>query len=388
MLRVFDSKQQALVVFTPVDFVRPKDDKSVEKPHIGMYVCGPTVQSSPHIGHMRSAVAFDVIRRYLMVSGYKVKYVQNVTDIDDKILNKSREAGVNWREHAKKYEQEFVDAYRALGVMKPDANPHATKYIGQQIELIKRLVERGYAYQGEGADVWFDTATWKDYGELTRQCNADDLEVDAADDRPGKQHPRDFALWKTPKDTDPEDASWGSPWGKGRPGWHLECSAMAGDLLGSSFEIHGGGLDLRFPHHENELAQSRAAGDDFAKYWLHSAWVTQKGVKMSKSLGNGLSVEEVIGGDPVNALALRYALAAVNYRNMLEWDISGKTMKSARATVERLQRYLSGAIQSEQNVILNPFQDLSSTSLPQAFRDCMDNDVDVSGALAVVFELV
>jgi cysteinyl-tRNA synthetase len=305
-----------------------------------------------------------------------VKFVQNVTDIDDKILAKSQIEGIHWRDHAKKYEGEFFAAYDSLGVLLPDEIPHATDYIPEQIELIQQLIDRGYAYEtnpGSG-DVWFDTAAWADYGELTNQQNAADLEASEEDARADKRNPRDFALWKAPKPGDPEDAVWDSPWGAGRPGWHLECSAMSGKLLGDEFDIHGGGLDLRFPHHENETAQSRAAGRGFVKYWMHSAWVTAKGEKMSKSLGNGLSVTAVLAS-PLDAFALRYALAAVHYRSMQEW--TDDTLPAAKKTLQSLHRYLTA----------NSVHSTSSDPLPAEFRAAMDADFNTSQALAVVHGL-
>lgn len=368
-MKIYDSKVQELVEFIPYCDLDSNDDKKV-----GIYVCGPTVQSSPHIGHMRSAVAFDIIRKYLEYKGYCVNFVQNVTDIDDKILNKSSEAGVHWKQHAQKYAKEFSNAYQSLNIMSPTATPYATKYIGSQIKMINQIISNGYAYRGEGANVWFNTSKFSDYGELTKQNNDDNTEVSDEDYRTDKINPRDFALWKGGKDSDPQDALWDSPWGKGRPGWHIECSAMAYEILGEKFDIHGGGLDLRFPHHENELAQSKAAGKSFAKYWMHSAWVTSKGEKMSKSLGNGLNVSEVCQ-NKISAFALRYALSVVHYRSMLEW--SDQSLISAMNAAKKWYKLLKDAE-----------GDISNYEVPKSFANALDSDFNVSQAVASLFDLV
>ena len=242
---------------------------------VSIYHCGLTVQSGPHLGHIRKEVVFDVLRRWLTWSGYEVTVIANITDIDDKILIKSAEAGMPWFALAYRFERELHDAYAALGCLPPTYEPRATGHIPEMIEMIKVLIERGHAYPAPDAsgDVYFDVKSWPAYGSLSHQ-NIDDMEPAGDSDPRGKSDPRDFALWKGHKDTEPETASWVTPWGRGRPGWHLECSAMAGKYLGDEFDIHGGGLDLRFPHHENELAQSRAAGQRFARYWMHNALVT------------------------------------------------------------------------------------------------------------------
>ena len=248
-----------------------------------MYVCGPTVQSSPHIGHLRSALAYDLMRRWF---GYRVTFVRNVTDIDDKILAAAAEEGIGeqWWSLAYRVELEFTAAYNALGILPPTYEPRATASVQQMQQLIERLIELGHAYpapDGSG-DVYFDTGSWATYGELTRQSR-EHMEAAADSDPRGKRDPRDFALWKGHKEGEPLTASWPTPYGRGRPGWHLECSAMVGKYLGPEFDIHGGGLDLRFPHHENELAQSTAAGDAYARYWVHNGLVNVGGQKMSKS---------------------------------------------------------------------------------------------------------
>ncbi len=346
---------------------------------VGVYLCGPTVQGSPHVGHLRSAVAFDVLQRWLERKGLEVTLVRNVTDIDDKTLAKADEAGWEWWAWALRYEREFQAAYTAVGVRPPAAEPRATGHIPEIVGLIERLVERGHAYAADGS-VYFDVRSYADYGQLTRQ-GLDDLAP--ATDSPAevKRDARDFVLWKATKAGEPATASWPSPWGPGRPGWHIECSAMAQRYLGDEFDIHGGGLDLRFPHHENEQAQSRAAGYGFARMWLHSAWVTQSGAKMSKSLGNGLLVSEVLSRYP--APALRLALAGVHYRSMLEY--SDSVMDDATAAWQRLTGFVARA--SER--VKAPSADaVAGAELPEAFTEAMDDDLAVPRALAVIHETV
>ena len=351
----------------------------LEPGKVGIYLCGPTVQGSPHVGHLRSAVAFDVLQRWLERTGHQVIMVRNVTDIDDKTLAKAAEAGVPWWQWALTFEREFQAAYAAVGVRPPAAEPRATGHIPEIIALVETLVERGHAYEHEGS-VYFDVRSFPEYGSLTRQALED---LTPAPDAPedAKRDPRDFALWKTAKPGEPATAAWGSPWGPGRPGWHIECSAMARRFLGSEFDIHGGGLDLRFPHHENEQAQSRAAGDGFARTWLHSAWVTQSGAKMSKSLGNGLLVSEVLARYP--APALRLALAQVHYRSMLEY--SEQTMEDATATWGRLAGFVSRASERVGDV---PADAVATAVLPEPFVEAMDDDLGVPRALAHVHETV
>ncbi|WP_068120699.1 cysteine--tRNA ligase, partial [Nocardioides massiliensis] len=305
---------------------------------VGVYVCGLTVQSSPHVGHVRSAVNFDVLRRWLLARGYAVDFIRNVTDIDDKILGKAAERGVAWYAHAAEVKRELDRAYDALAVLPPTYEPLATGHVPEMLELIATLIERGHAYAAEdgSGDVYFDVRSWPAYGELTGQ-RVEDM-ADAADADPrGKRDPRDFALWKGWKsDTEPRTASWPSPWGRGRPGWHIECSAMAGKYLGEAFDIHGGGLDLRFPHHENEQAQSRAAGHDFAAYWMHNAWITTAGEKMSKSLGNSLVVSDVL--QRVRAVELRYWLVSAHYRSHVEF--SEQALLDAATALTRIEQTL------------------------------------------------
>ena len=345
----------------------------------GIYLCGPTVQGAPHVGHLRSAVAFDVLQRWLERSGYAVTMVRNVTDIDDKTLAKGAEAGVPWWQWALTFEREFQAAYAAVGVLPPAAEPRATGHIPEIVALVSLLIERGHAYESDGS-VYFDVRSFAEYGALTNQA-LDDL-APAADAPPRhKRDPRDFALWKARKHDEPATASWPSPWGLGRPGWHIECSAMAQRYLGDAFDIHGGGLDLRFPHHENEQAQSRAAGYGFAQLWMHSAWVTQSGAKMSKSLGNGLLVSEVLAAYP--AAALRLALATVHYRSMLEYTDS--TLDEALAQWQRFGGFVDRA---GEKVGQPSLAEVRSAALPTAFVEAMDDDLGVPRAMAVIHETV
>ncbi|WP_418275912.1 cysteine--tRNA ligase [Isoptericola jiangsuensis] len=347
---------------------------------VGIYLCGATVQSAPHVGHLRPAVAFDVLRRWLTRQGVDVTLIRNITDVDDKILAKAADAGRPWWAHAAIYERAFTAAYDALGVLPATYEPRATQNMPQMIELMERLVERGHAYSTGGGNVWFDVRSWPQYGALTRQ-RLEDLNPEPGDDGAGsvKRDPHDFALWKAPRPGEPATAAWETPFGRGRPGWHLECSAMAHRYLGEAFDIHGGGLDLRFPHHENEQAQSRAAGYGFADRWMHSAWVTQQGVKMSKSLGNGLLMDELLDQTP--AVVVRYALAAVQYRSMLEWG--PETLAEASATWDRLSGFVSRA--SERVGVVDR-SEVAGAELPAAFVAAMDDDLNVPAALAVLHE--
>ncbi|MFN3865616.1 MAG: cysteine--tRNA ligase [Demequina sp.] len=367
-LRLFDTATRTERPFEPL-----------EPGRVGIYLCGPTVQASPHVGHLRSAVAFDVLQRWLERTGHEVTMVRNVTDIDDKTLAKAADAGVPWWAWALKFEREFQAAYAAVGVRPPAAEPRATGHIPEIIALVQALVDSGHGYEIDGS-VYFDVRSFPEYGALTRQALED---LTPAPDAPAdaKRDPRDFALWKAHKDGEPDTAGWDSPWGRGRPGWHIECSAMARRYLGPEFDIHGGGLDLRFPHHENEQAQSRAAGDPFARLWMHSAWVTQSGAKMSKSLGNGLLVTDVLARYP--APALRLALAQVHYRSMLEY--SDQTMEDAAATWTRLAGFV---LRASERVGAVTAQQVADAALPAPFVDVMNDDLGVPRALAHVHETV
>lgn len=344
---------------------------------VGVYICGLTVQGAPHIGHVRFAVAFDILRNWLESGhGYRVRLIRNVTDIDDKILVKAAQAGRPWFEWAYEHERATTAALAALGVRPPSYEPRATGHIPDMVQLMAELVRRGHAYpapDGSG-DVYFDVASWPRYGELTRQRIQDMSPAEDADPR-GKRDARDFALWKGAKQGEPASASWDSPFGAGRPGWHLECSAMARRYLGDEFDIHGGGVDLRFPHHENEQAQSRAAGLGFARYWLHNAWVTVTGQKMGKSLGNALTVQNVITRE--RPIALRYYLGASHYRSPIEYADS--SLAEANAAVERFESFLRR---------VDPDGVAPAVEFPDAFRAAMDDDLNVAGALSVVFDTV
>ncbi|MCI1984657.1 MAG: cysteine--tRNA ligase [Bifidobacteriaceae bacterium] len=407
-LRLYDTATHSVTPFTPLT---PGE--------VRIYVCGATVQSSPHVGHLRAAVAFDVVRRWFLKLGYKVVFVRNVTDIDDKILAKAAAAGEEWWARAYRYEREFTQAYDLLGVLPPTYEPRATGHMTDMIDLVQRLLDRGHAYVIPNADgtpsgnVYFDVPSWPEYGALTHQetgtlaaADSNDADaavadrmgpsvdaagsdkyntVDAADESADKHNPRDFALWKAAKSTEPATASWPAPFGKGRPGWHLECSAMSHRYLGADFDIHGGGLDLRFPHHENEMAQSRAAGWGFAHRWMHSAWVTQSGEKMSKSLGNGLSVGAVLADH--SAWVIRYALASVHYRSMLEW--SDQTLSEAESAFERISRFVAAAgtaLGTQPGA--DEVQGVPADALPADFVAAMDDDINVSNALAAVFSTI
>jgi cysteinyl-tRNA synthetase len=330
------------------------------------------------VGHLRSALVYDQLRRWLTHEGYNVTLVRNVTDIDDKVLDNAKAGGVEqWWALAYRMEAEFTAAYDLLGIQRPTYEPRATASIPEMIAIIERLIERGHAYaaaDGSG-DVYFDTASWPSYGELTNQKPAE-MEAAADADPRGKKAPQDFALWKGHKAGDPESASWSSPWGAGRPGWHIECSAMSTKYLGTSFDIHGGGLDLRFPHHENELAQSAAAGDGFAQYWLHNGLVSVGGQKMSKSLGNSVFAADLL--DKAKPVVLRYLLGSAQYRSTLE--LHDGAIAEAKASFERIEGFLD-RVQRDAGK-------LAPADVPAAFRSAMNDDLNIPAALAVVFDLV
>ncbi|APT91352.1 cysteinyl-tRNA synthetase [Corynebacterium sphenisci DSM 44792] len=354
--RIHDTATRSLREFTPV---RPG--------RASVYLCGATPQTIPHIGHLRSGVAFDVLRRWLSAKGYDVAFVRNVTDIDDKILVKAAEHGRPWWEWAATHEREFTRAYDLLGVLPPSVEPRATGHVPQMITYMRRLIDAGFAYPAEGS-VWFDVDAWAgsaggDYGSLSGNRVAE-MEQGEPDAR-GKRGAHDFALWKAAR---PGEPAWDTPWGPGRPGWHLECSAMATYYLGAEFDIHCGGLDLQFPHHENEIAQSHAAGDGFARYWMHNHWVTMAGEKMSKSLGNVLSVDRML--ELVRPVELRYYLGSAHYRSVLEY--SEEALREAAAGYRRIESFLDrvGAVDPGE--------------LPAAFTAAMDEDLAVPRALAEI----
>ena len=359
-IRLYDSLKQAEVDFHPLT-----------KGSVSMYVCGPTVQSEPHVGHLRSALVYDLWWRWLEYRGLNVTMVRNVTDIDDKILEKSGESGEAWWALASRVERLFHGASDALRIRRPAIEPRATGDIPAMQALIQRLIDNGHAYATNEGDVYFDVSSWSAYGELTRQ-KPEDMASDEA--RAGKRSAHDFALWKAHKESEPETAAWDSPWGKGRPGWHLECSAMSVRYLGSQFDIHGGGLDLRFPHHENELAQSRAAGDAFANHWLHSALVLVNGQKMSKSLGNSIYASEWL--ENVRPIVIRYALTTAHYRSDI--DVHDGFLTEAEAAFGRIEGFLSRTAALES----------VTADLPETFAIAMDSDLGIPEALAVLHETV
>ena len=337
---------------------------------VGIYLCGATVQAPPHIGHIRSGVNFDILRRWLSASGYDVTFIRNVTDIDDKILHKAVHEEIPWWAVAMKYERAFSDAYAALNVLPPTYEPRATGHISQMIELMQLLIERGHAYAPGNGDVYLDVRSLKSYLTLSNQ-KLDDLQPAEDADLTHKRDPRDFALWKAAK---PGDPSWPTPWGPGRPGWHLECSAMAHAYLGEAFDIHGGGLDLIFPHHENEIAQSESAGWGFANIWMHNAWVTTSGEKMSKSLGNSLQVHEIL--KKVRGIELRWYLGSAHYRSMLEFSF--EALEEASVNFRRIEAFLkraAGLIGGEVGIEIAP-----------EFANAMNDDLAVPQGLAFISE--
>ena len=360
-LNLYDTATREVGKFTPI--------KTGE---VSIYVCGATVQGSPHIGHIRSALNFDILRRWLMKSGYNVTLIRNVTDIDDKILHKAQHENTPWWALAMKYEREFTAAFDALNVLAPTYEPRATGHITQMIELVQTLIDNGSAYAPGNGDVYLEVRKLKRYLTLSGQ-HIDDLlpaaDVDASSS--SKRDPRDFALWKGAKLGEP---SWPTPWGAGRPGWHLECSAMAHVYLGESFDIHGGGLDLIFPRHENEIAQSEAAGYGFAKRWLHNAWVTQSGEKMSKSLGNSLLVEVIL--QRVRGIELRWYLGSAHYRSMLEYSESA--LDESAVAFRRIENFLKRASQI--------LEEVPEPVLSQAFTSAMNDDLAVPAGLATISE--
>lgn len=371
-MRFYDSASATIREFEPVV---PGEAR--------IYYCGATVQGEPHLGHIRSALVFDQLSRWMRYRGLKVTTVRNVTDIDDKILAKSADSmepgfegefpNEQWWALAYRFEKVFAQAYAALGIDPPTYEPRATGHIPEMFALIQRLIDRGHAYPAldDSGDVYFDVRSWDKYGALTNQ-SIEDMQDSADADPRGKRDPRDFALWKGYKEGEPLTASWESPWGRGRPGWHLECSAMAGKYLGSRFDIHGGGLDLRFPHHENELAQSTAAGDDFANFWMHNGMVTYEGEKMSKSIGNTISPAQML--EMARPLVVRYYLGSAHYRSVLDYRPS--SLQEAATAIERVEAFLAAT-----QDVLKPGREV-----PQAFAEAMDDDVNIPRALAVLHE--
>jgi cysteinyl-tRNA synthetase len=369
-LKLYNTLSRSVVEFSPV-----------KEGEAGIYVCGPTVYDHAHIGHARSAVAFDILARHLQASGYKVRYVRNYTDIDDKIINRARERGVFWKDLAEKYISSFAEDMEALNCLVPDHLPRATEYIDEMQEDIQAIVNNGHAYVA-GGDVYFDVDSLPSYGKLSRR-EVEESEPGArvaVDER--KKNPADFALWKAAKGDEP---AWPSPWGQGRPGWHIECSVMSARLLGPSFDIHGGGQDLVFPHHENEMAQSAALGRSMARIWVHNGFVNVNNEKMSKSLGNTFNIKDIIRRCPPEVL--RFFLLSSHYRGPL--DFSEEALNEARKALERVYRaleaaeaYLSG--HAEADVLEAP----QVSEFRKQFAAALDDDLNTSQALGRLFEAV
>ncbi|MEY2827310.1 MAG: hypothetical protein RLZZ183_429 [Actinomycetota bacterium] len=359
-MKLYDSYSRSLRDFVPI-----------KKGEVSMYLCGATVQGSPHIGHMRSTIVFDVLRRYFEYKNLKVLFVRNVTDIDDKILHNAGHEDISWWELAAKYEKEFSQAYEDLGNIVPSIEPRATGHIPQMIEMIEQLIEKNYAYVAEGS-VWFAVKSFKDYGKLSGQKVEEMLAAQDLDK--GKKDPHDFALWKKSKKGEP---FWNSPWGQGRPGWHIECSAMAKTYLGEKFDIHGGGLDLQFPHHENEIAQSKASGNGFVNFWVHNYWVTQSGEKMSKSLGNSLKVKEVI--TRFRPIDVRFYLLSAHYRSNLEF--SDQALSEAATAFSRIEQFVQRASEKTKNNQLN-------LKFPQEFIQAIEDDLATPLTISIIHEYV
>ena len=361
-LRFHDTASRSVREFVPL-----------QSGKVSLYLCGATVQAPPHIGHIRSGLNFDILRRWLAYRGYDVTFCRNVTDVDDKIITVAAAEGVPWWQVAERNARAFNAAYDVLGCLPPTVEPRATGHVPEMVTLMHRLINSGHAY-ASGGDVYFDVRSWAErYGALSNQRlenmrAARDTAVDTA-----KRDPRDFALWKGHK---PGEPSWETPWGSGRPGWHLECSAMATKYLGETFDIHGGGVDLIFPHHENEIAQSQAAGDPFARYWLHNAWVTIGGDKMSKSLGNSLLVTEMV--KRVRPVELRYYLGQAHYRSVV--DYSEEALEEAAAAYRRIEGFVARARET--------VGDVPPAAPPEPFAAAMDDDLSVPQALAVVHAAV
>jgi cysteinyl-tRNA synthetase len=365
VLRIYDTSARALVEFVP----------RVEGA-VSMYVCGPTPYDSPHLGHGRTGISFDVIRRYLRWRGYRVTFVSNVTDVEDRIIARAAERGTTEPELAREYETEFFEEMALLNIEAPDETPHATEFIAQMQALIAELIAAGRAYVIEGHGVYFQVETLPSYGQLSHRTLPELLESAGArvevDEL--KRSPVDFALWKAAK---PGEPTWESPWGAGRPGWHIECSAMSLEILGEGFDIHGGGDDLVFPHHENEIAQAEGAGHTFARYWLHTGMVNANGVKMSKSLGNFVTLRDVL--DRYGPRAYRLLVIQTHYRRYMEF--AEKEIGDAAKAVERLDALARRA----------RTEGLPSSAVRESdiepFRAAMDEDFDTPAALAHVFDL-
>jgi cysteinyl-tRNA synthetase len=345
---------------------------------VRMYVCGPTVYDSSHIGHARSVVVFDVIVRYLKAKGFDVTYVRNFTDVDDKIIDKANQLGIDSQEVAERFIKEFHEDMDALNVERATIEPKATEHISQIIQFIEKLIKKGFAYQING-DVYYSVENFKEYGKLSGR-KLEDMEAGARveiDER--KHNPFDFVLWKSSK---PGEPAWESPWGKGRPGWHIECSAMSNEYLGETFDIHGGGKDLNFPHHENEIAQSEAIfGKPFVKYWIHNGFVNIDQEKMSKSLGNSLMIKDVI--ETYHPEVVRLFLLSNHYRSPI--DFTDKAMDEARSGLDKIYAFLERA---EEKIGLISDQDVETGDCWQRFSEAMDDDFNSARGIGILFDTV
>ena len=364
---------------------RQKEDfLPVNGNNVNMYVCGVTVYDNCHIGHARSSVVFDVIRRYLKYKGFNVKFVKNFTDIDDKIIKRSNEENIDWKDLTAKFINEHNNDMNALNILPPDVTPKATEYINEMIELTKTLIEKGHAYESNG-DVYFKVESFDEYGKLSNR-DIEDLKAGARIEiNNSKQNPLDFALWKKSKENEP---SWNSPWGEGRPGWHIECSAMSSKIFGLPFDIHGGGKDLIFPHHENEIAQSEAAeGKEFVRYWMHNGFVNINKEKMSKSLNNFFTIKEILS--EIDPEVLRYFLLTTHYRSPL--DFSYDKLIESEASVDRVYTMLdelNHTIPSKKGKKLDDEIKNLADKFKENFESVMNDDFNTASALSVIFEYV
>lgn len=364
MLKLYNSYSQKTEEFIPLDGNKVK-----------MYVCGPTVYDNAHLGHARCYITWDVLYRYLKLKGYDVTYCRNVTDVDDKILKKAQSDSVSPDDIAKIYYDSFTDSMTKLNNLKPDIEPFATKTLGEMIAINKQLIEKGFAYESQG-DVYFRVKSFDKYGALSKQP-LDALEAGArVEESDIKENPMDFALWK--KD---EKFGYNSPWGVGRPGWHIECSAMARKYLGKTIDIHAGGADLIFPHHENEIAQSECAnGEQFVKYWMHNGFVTINKEKMSKSLGNFLTIDKIL--ENYDANTIRFFILTNHYRMPVEF--SDEALESAAAGIKRLYNAVNEA---RKTIKIDENFDIKELDEYKEFVEAMDEDLNTSKALAILFDL-
>ncbi|GAA2678428.1 cysteine--tRNA ligase [Streptomyces aculeolatus] len=361
-IRLYDTSARQIRDFTPII-----------PGCVSIYLCGATVQAPPHIGHIRSGLNFDILRRWLLHRGYDVTFIRNVTDIDDKIISKSADQGRPWWAIGFENERAFTAGYDALGCLPPTYEPRATGHVPEMIEMMRALIDSGHAYAADG-NVYFDVRSYPGYLALSNQ-ELDNLRQPEGEGETGKRDQRDFAMWKAAK---PGEPSWETPWGRGRPGWHLECSAMAHKYLGSRFDIHGGGIDLVFPHHENEIAQSKTFGDEFADYWMHNAWVTIAGEKMAKSLGNSVLVSKMV--ERWRPIVLRYYLGTPHYRSTIEY--SEEALREAESAFARIEGFVQRVVEKAGGTVA------PAADVPPAFAEAMDDDLGVPQALAVVHTTV